>query len=139
MCDKSARILHGVLFIPLILETLAGQSDEASETIRSIGCLQGQRLGISPAELLYTTLLYQRLAVCLQRENTAMWANRVPIRFLEVDRIVYFFACLPSLFPVLVLFCFHGFGWQSAAYTIASISAYAFTSISCFYYCPLSS
>ena len=59
----------GVSFIPLIVEILGGWSDQALETIRVKGRLQGQRLGISPAES--TIHLFQRLAVCLWRGNAA--------------------------------------------------------------------
>ena len=76
----------GVSFIPLMVETLGGWSDKASDTIRSIGQLQGQRLGISPADT--TTHLFQRLAICLWRENAAMWIRRMPISIPAVDGIV---------------------------------------------------
>ena len=61
----------GVSFIPLIVETLGGWSNQALETIRGIGCLQSQRLGISPAESI--SCLFQRLAVCLWRGNPACY------------------------------------------------------------------
>ena len=76
----------GVSFIPLMVETLGGWSDKASDTIRSIGQLQGQRLGISPADT--TTHLFQRLAICLWRGNAAMWIRRMPISTPVVDGIV---------------------------------------------------
>ena len=76
----------GVCFIPLIVDTLGVWSDQALETIRGIGRLQGQRLGISLAET--TTHLFQRLAVCLWRGNAAMWARRLPVRPPEVDGVV---------------------------------------------------
>ena len=49
----------GVLFVPLVIESLGGWSDEASRTITSIGRLQGQRLGIPPSDS--TRHLFQRL------------------------------------------------------------------------------
>ena len=41
---------RGILFVPLIVETKGGWSDEAIKTISHIGCLQGQRLGSPPSE-----------------------------------------------------------------------------------------
>ena len=40
----------GVLFIPLVVESMGRWSDEAIHLIASIGRLQGQRLGIPPSE-----------------------------------------------------------------------------------------
>ena len=39
-----------VLFVPLVVESMGGWSNEAIHTIASIGRLQGQRLGIPPSE-----------------------------------------------------------------------------------------
>ena len=55
--------LSGGLFFPLVVESLGVWSDEAIDIIKSIGGLQGQRLGISPNES--TQHLFQRLAVSL--------------------------------------------------------------------------
>ena len=52
----------GVTFIPLVVESLGGWSEEAIQIIKSIGRLQGQRLGIPPPET--TRHLFQRLATC---------------------------------------------------------------------------
>ena len=40
----------GVLFVPLVAESLGGRSIEVVYIIKSIGSLQGQRLGIDPTE-----------------------------------------------------------------------------------------
>ena len=40
----------GVLFVPLVVESMGRWSDEAIHTVASIGRLQGQRLGIPPSE-----------------------------------------------------------------------------------------
>ena len=39
----------GISFIPLVVESLGGCSELAAETLRRVGCLLGQRLGISPS------------------------------------------------------------------------------------------
>ena len=67
----------GVTFIPLVVESLGGWSDEAS-TIAAIGRLMGQRLGISPTEC--TRHLFQRCAISLWRGNAALWIHRCPTR-----------------------------------------------------------
>ena len=92
----------GVSFIPLMAETIGGWSDKASDTNKCIGCLQGQRLGISVAKS--TTHLFQRLA-CLPLEGECSYVgeknpNQAPrggwscIVFL----ITLFFFCLLTYF-----------------------------------------
>ena len=57
----------GLIFIPLVVETLGGWYEESVHTLKSTGKLQGQQLGISPAET--TRQLFQRLAISLWKEN----------------------------------------------------------------------
>ena len=40
----------GISFVPMVVETLRGWNKDAAHTIHAIGRLQGQRLGIPPAE-----------------------------------------------------------------------------------------
>ena len=68
----------GVVFVPLVMETLGGWCDEAIWTIRRIGRQQGQHLGIPPAES--TRHLFQRLAT--------LWLCHQPIRPASVDGLV---------------------------------------------------
>ena len=76
----------GVSFIPMIVESLGGWSPRAVDVIKCIGRLQGQRLGIPPADS--TTHLFQRLAICLWRGNVSLWVRRIPIRPPEVDGVI---------------------------------------------------
>ena len=76
----------GVIFLPLVVESLGGWDGEAADIIRAIGRLQGQRLGIPPAEA--TRHIFQRLAVSLWRGNAALWIGRLPTRSPELDRII---------------------------------------------------
>ncbi len=76
----------GVAFIPLVAETLGGWSNRASDTIKDIGRLQGQRLGIPPADSI--THLVQRLAIFLWRGNASMWMRRIPIGSVVVDGVI---------------------------------------------------
>ena len=64
----------GVLFVPLVVESLGGWSDEAIHTIASIGRLQGQCLGIPPSESIRH--LFQRLAISLWKGNATLWIHR---------------------------------------------------------------
>ena len=73
----------GVSFIPLVMETLGGWSEEASRTISSIGRLQGQRLGVPPSET--TRHLFQRLAISLWKGNASLWIRRLPVQPPAVD------------------------------------------------------
>ena len=61
----------GISFIPLAIESLGGVSDMSADTISSLGCLLGQRLGISLVES--TRHLYRRLAISLWRGNASAW------------------------------------------------------------------
>ena len=73
----------GVTFIPLVMESLGGWSEEAIQTIKSIGRLQGQRLGIPPPET--TRHLFQRLAISLWKGNASLWVRRQPACSAIVD------------------------------------------------------
>ena len=75
----------GVSFIPLVVESLGGWSDQAADTIRCFGRLLGQRLGTDIADT--TTHLFQRLSIRLWRENAIMWVRHIPTRSAEVDGI----------------------------------------------------
>ena len=75
----------GVSFIPLVIESLGGWSDQAADTIRCFGRLLGQRLGTDTADT--TTHLFQRLSIRLWRGNAIMWVRRIPTRAAEVDGI----------------------------------------------------
>ena len=78
----------GVTFIPLVVESLGGWSEEAIQTIKSIGRLQGQRLGIPPPE---TTISFDRNVL-----------NFVAIRPYIVTQCLprpsSFFECLPPTY-----------------------------------------
>ena len=76
----------GVIFLPLVVESLGGWDGEAADIIRAIGRLQGQRLGIPHAEA--TRHFFQRLAVSLWRGNAALWIGRLPTRSPELDGII---------------------------------------------------
>ena len=64
----------GILFTPLVVEALGGWCEGATHTIRRIGRLQGQRLGIEPAKS--TRHLFQHLSVTQWRGNATLWTQR---------------------------------------------------------------
>uniref|UniRef100_A0A1X7UQ21 Uncharacterized protein n=1 Tax=Amphimedon queenslandica TaxID=400682 RepID=A0A1X7UQ21_AMPQE len=66
----------GVEFVPLLVETLGGWSEDAISLIREVGQLQAHQLGQLPSSI--TGHLFQRLAVSLWRGNASMWASRLP-------------------------------------------------------------
>ena len=76
----------GVVFVPLVMETLGVWCDEAIRTICRVGRQQGQHLGITPAES--TRHLFQCLAISLWRGNATLWLRRQPIRPASVDSLV---------------------------------------------------
>ena len=75
----------GISFVPMVVESLGGWSESAIHTITAIGRLQGQRLGIPPAEC--TRHLFQRLAISLWKGNANLWLRRLPYLSAEVDGI----------------------------------------------------
>ena len=76
----------GVTFIPLVVETLGGWSNEAARTISNIGCLLGQRSGTDPA--ISTRHLFQRLAIGLWKGNATLGVRRLPVNSPRVDGVV---------------------------------------------------
>ena len=76
----------GMSFVPLVVESLGGWSEEAAFTISRIGRLLGQRTGSSPGET--TRHLFQRLSVALWRGNATLWLNRLPTHSPWVDGII---------------------------------------------------
>ena len=76
----------GVTFIPMVVETLGGWSEEAALTVKNIGRLQGLRMGIPPAQAIQH--LFQRLAISLWRGNATLWIRRLPTRSPEVDGLI---------------------------------------------------
>ncbi len=76
----------GVIFIPLVVESLGGWSQEDTQTIVCIGRLQGQRLGIPPANS--TRHLFQRLAISLWRGNASLWIRHQSTRSTTVDGLI---------------------------------------------------
>ena len=83
MVLSAACRVVGVSVIPLVVESLGGWSDEAADTIASIGRLLGQRLGIPPAETIRH--LFQRCFIALWRGNAALWIRRCPVHLPSVD------------------------------------------------------
>ena len=76
----------GVSFIPLVVESLGGWSYEAIQTIKSIGRLQGQRLGLPPPDT--TRHLFQRLAIALWKGNASLCVRRQLVRSAMIDGLV---------------------------------------------------
>ena len=73
----------GVIFIPLVVESLGGWSEEASQTIARIGRLMGQRIGSPPGDS--TRHLFQRLSITLWRGNANQWLQRLPSHSPWID------------------------------------------------------
>ena len=83
MAHAEACSSVGVSFILVAAETFGeGWSERAVHTLRSLGRLVEQRLGISPSDS--TFHLFQRLAVCLWRGNASMCIRHAPINSAEL-------------------------------------------------------
>ena len=76
----------GVVFIPLVVESLGGWSEETVHNIFKIGHLLGLRTGAPPS--VSTHHLFQRLAISLWRSNATMWSQRLPTHPAWVDGII---------------------------------------------------
>ena len=90
--NESCRAV-GVSFIPMVVESLGGWSEEVSLTISRIGRHLGQRTGSSPGET--TRHLFQRLAITLWRGNASLWLNcMLPglTETLEFSVFLYFYS-----------------------------------------------
>ena len=66
----------GGFFVPLLVETIGGWSEKASNTITSIGRFIDQCLGSNSEETMRH--LFQRLLISLWKGNSAMWLARSP-------------------------------------------------------------
>ena len=75
----------GVSFVPLVVESLGGWSDEAIDTLRLIGKQQAQRMGLPPSHSI--NHLFKRLSIVLWHRNACMWASRMPIHLPSEDGI----------------------------------------------------
>ena len=73
----SACHFIGISFVPLVVRSFGGWSCEAVETIRVIGHLQGQQLGLPISETISHS--FQQLGIHLWRGNACMWTTHVPI------------------------------------------------------------
>ena len=76
----------GIAFVPLVVESLGGWSNEAADTIAKIGRLQGQHLGVPQAESIRH--LFQRCVIALWRGNASMWIRHLPTHPTVVDGIL---------------------------------------------------
>ena len=77
----------GVEFVPFVIETLAGLSEDTISTIRAIGRAVGQRSGTS--DLSRTTKhLFGRVAIALWRGNASLWLHRHPILPPSLDGLM---------------------------------------------------
>ena len=127
----------GVSFIPLVVQSLGGWSDEAADTISSIGHFMGQRLGISPVES--TCHLFHRCAISLWRGNAPLWIRWCPIRAPSVDGVFTFcsvcvlfvFVYFPICIALVLLFLF--FVHLFFSLCIALVILFLFLACPCFY------
>ena len=83
---SSACHSSGVSFIPLAVETLGGWSPTAFQTLKSIGWLQAQQLGLCPKDNCFH--LFQRLPVNQWRSNANMWISHGAIYLFMVNGVI---------------------------------------------------
>ena len=78
--DSDACREVGVSFVSLLVETIGGWSEIASQTITSIGHLHGKYQGSNLEDT--TRHLFQCLSISLWWGNSTMWVTRSPTPFL---------------------------------------------------------
>ena len=76
----------GVVFIPLVVESLGGWCKESASVIARIARLQGHRLNNDIPDSVHH--LFQRLSISLWKSNATMWANRATILPPAVDGVL---------------------------------------------------
>ena len=95
----------GVTFIPLVVESLGGWREEAIQTIKSIGRLQGQHLGIPPPET--TRHLFQRLYRNLPLERECLTVGQAATSLLSHSRwhcLTCFFLLFLFVYCIFIVF-----------------------------------
>ena len=75
-----------ISFVPLVMESLGGWSEEAINTICSFGWLLSHRSDTTTGKS--TQHLFQRLAITLWKGNANLWISRLPVLPPEVDGLV---------------------------------------------------
>ena len=89
----------GVTFIPLVVESLGGLSEDLIKTARDIGDFMDQRVNPSHARSSCTKHLFHRLAVALWRGNDSLWLHRQspwPLPWTESSESQTFEFCFSS-------------------------------------------
>lgn len=78
----------GVLFVPLVYESLGGWSNEAIRTVRAIGRHQGQHLGIPLSESIQHLVIFQSLAISLWKGYATLWIHHQLTYPVAVDGLI---------------------------------------------------
>ena len=68
--------LAGMVFVPLVVETLGGWEEQGEKQIRRMGAALAMQTGQD--EAVKTRHLFQRLSILLTKGNAALFLNRLP-------------------------------------------------------------
>ena len=68
--------LAGMVFVPLVVDTLGGWEEQAVLQIKKVGAALARQTGQDEGEK--QRHLFQRLAVLLAKGNSALFLNRMP-------------------------------------------------------------
>ena len=68
--------LAGIVFFPLVVETLGGWEEQGEKQIRRMGAALARQTGQD--EAVKTRHLFQRLSILLTKGNAALFLNRLP-------------------------------------------------------------
>ena len=113
-----------VTFVPIVMETLGGMSALTVDTLASLGCLLGQRLGVNPSDSVWhlfqlpfqyggVTLLYGY--VC-HRSLPPQW-----MKFTDIFSLSLPFLCV--LFNLSLLVNFLAFGTLPSSFSVTDLAS----------------
>ena len=77
----------GVEFIPLVIETLGGLTEDTISTIRTLGQAIGQRAA-APDSSISIKQLFHRVAIALWRGNARLWLHCYPTLPPSLDGVI---------------------------------------------------
>ena len=77
----------GVEFIPLVIETLGGSTEDTISTIHTLGQAIGQRAA-APDPSISIKHLFHRVAIALWRGNARLWLHHYPTLLPALDGVI---------------------------------------------------
>ena len=104
----------GMDFVPVVVETLGGLSEDAISTVRAIGKAISKRASLDDPST-STGQLFHRLAISLWRGNACLWLHRHPTLPPPINGIIWLPVWTPAVLVLwsclTLLLCVFFFVW----------------------------